>query len=317
MRKAIILFFIVFVIFPAILFASVIGGAETVGKGKIGVGLDADYVFDKKFENKSYTGNKHFFYDFVAPPATGILRFQADPDKTEVNYMYKSTVKLSYGILDNLDIYARLGTSEGSIKQEYTGYGTYTVAGFSFPTSILDGNLTYKTENSFLYGGGIKGSYEFLKGWLVGCDAQYLRYQNDYTARNYFTLMPQIPMAPAYFSEMWEGSLDIQEWQVATYVAKEIWDFVLYTGVKYSDSRVVDHPDQHRIDKGRIYTGGAEAYFSDNNQNEKPYTQKWSSDFNVGPFIGLDYKIGNKWVVNLEGRFVDETAASFSAAYKF
>jgi len=36
-----------------------------------------------------------------------------------------------------------------------------------------------------------------------------------------------------------------------------------------------------------------------------------------GVFLGTDYKLNDSWSLNLEGRFVDETAMSFAAKYKF
>lgn len=41
------------------------------------------------------------------------------------------------------------------------------------------------------------------------------------------------------------------------------------------------------------------------------------ADNNVGVFIGSDYNITKNLSVNVEGRFIDETAMSIGATYKF
>ena len=44
---------------------------------------------------------------------------------------------------------------------------------------------------------------------------------------------------------------------------------------------------------------------------------KLKADDNIGVFLGTDYKINDAWSLNIEARFIDETAMSFSAMYRF
>jgi len=87
----------------------------------------------------------------------------------------------------------------------------------------------------------------------------------------------------------------VQEWHIAPYIAKKLGNFVPYLGVRYSDLRqnykVVLEDESSKI--------------------------KFKADDNFGVFVGTDFKITDTWKLNLEGRFVDETAMSLGATYKF
>jgi hypothetical protein len=70
-------------------------------------------------------------------------------------------------------------------------------------------------------------------------------------------------------------------------VTKELDRFIPYVGVKYSDAKL---------------TSGE---------------PKEVADENVGVFVGTDFSITDSLVLNVEGRFVDETAVSFGVTYEF
>jgi opacity protein-like surface antigen len=52
-------------------------------------------------------------------------------------------------------------------------------------------------------------------------------------------------------------------------------------------------------------------------RGSESFTIRFKTKNSVGPFVGLDYKFNDNLSLNLEGRFIDETAVSFSANYKF
>jgi opacity protein-like surface antigen len=73
----------------------------------------------------------------------------------------------------------------------------------------------------------------------------------------------------------------------------KIGNFTPYLGAKYSDVRIKSKVDEVDV------------------------KFKFKADDNVGAFVGISYKIMEKLKVNLEGRFIDETAMSFGLTYKF
>lgn len=231
-KKLLILVLAIFLcLLPVAIYAASIGGAETQSKEKVGVSVDQEFVFGRDLKHQSG----------LEGVGSGI----------EIKNMSRTMAKISYGLLDNLDIYTKLGTADVKIK----GPG-----------------FTAKTSNAFAWAIGAKGTYEFAEDWLLGADIQYLRHKHS---------------ANFNFNEVgWDGKIVFQEWQVAPYVAKKIGNFTPYLGVKYSDLRT----------RGAV---------------------KLKADDNFGMFTGLSYKINDRLFLNTEYRFVDETAMSVAAVYRF
>jgi len=267
-RKLIIISLVTFLCLPLAVYASSIGGAETQGKGKVAVGLDQEIVFnrDLKFQKED--------------PA----RDYSVEEKTKIDTMSRTMVKASYGLLENLDIYVKLGGVNFKAKDDYTN--TYS------PTDWDNGTIKTKGKYAFAYGFGAKGTYNLKDGWLVGCDIQYLRHKNNLKATDSGVSRG---INPYEFSD-YRGNIISQEWQVAPYVAKKLGNFTPYLGVKYSDLREKIKVSSDDGDETKINYKAAD---------------------NVGVFVGTDYKIADNWKLNLEGRFVDETAMSLGATYKF
>lgn len=262
MKRIILLSLITLLCLPLASYASSIGGAETQGQGKFGIGLDQELVFDRDMELKSI--------DPSYPDET----VEAKP---EIDSMYRTMVKASYGVLDNLDIYVKLGTADFKGEMPWT---------WTDPFGSETGIAKLKGDNAFAYGFGAKGTYNLKNDWIIGCDAQYLRHKNDYKGI----------YSGDWGEETFKGDITFQEWQVAPYIAKKIGNFVPYLGVKYSDLR----------QKVKVTW-----------EDDEVETRKIEADDNVGVFVGTDYKIADNWKLNLEGRFVDETAISFGATYRF
>ncbi|MBU1366716.1 MAG: outer membrane beta-barrel protein [Candidatus Omnitrophica bacterium] len=271
MRKLIVLSLVTFLCLSSVAYAASIGGAETQGQGKVGIGLDQEFVFDRDMKVKS-TGFE----------ADGGETFEL---KTGIDKMYRTMVKTSYGLFDGLDVYIKLGTADFESKSKYTWRDT--------ATGDWDiGNWKMKGDNAFAYGFGMKGKYEFENDWFIGCDVQYLTHKNDFKGTDSWEDSDGDSDV-----ESIKGEVTFQEWQIAPYVAKRIGNFIPYFGIKYSDLR-----QKHTIK----WEGDPEG--------EKVKTK---ADDNVGVFVGTDYKINDAWSLNLEGRFIDETAISLACGFKF
>ena len=201
MKKIILLGLAVFFCLPLAVYASSIGGAETQGQGKFGIGLDQEIVFNRDMKLKS-----------IEPALEPGETLEMKP---EIDKMSRTMVKTSYGVLDNLDVYVKLGIADFEDTNNYTyddGSGPET------------GNIKNKGDNAFAYGIGAKGTYNLENDWIIGCDVQYLRHKNDYKG-------------VGDGGDSLKGDVTFQEWQVAPYIAKKIGNLVPYLGVKYSDLR--------------------------------------------------------------------------------
>ena len=260
MKRIIFSALVLFICLPMEVYAASIGGAENQGKGKLGIGADESIVFNKDLKFKSASG-------------LGATQTIKNP---EIDNASQTMLKASYGLLDNLDIYIKLGTADYEVKAD------------SYAGSSKDADEKINSDTSFAYGLGLKGTWELGSDWLLGYDLQYLRSKHEADVTD--TEVGGVSSSTKYKSAV------VQEWHVAPYIAKKINDFTPYFGVRYSDMR---------LDMKNPSASG----WTDNH--------KYEADDNVGIFAGTDYKIGENWKVNLEGRFIDETAMSFGATYKF
>jgi len=235
----------------------------------------------------------------VGGPPTGGLNFSLSQDYINQRELKPTPVVNVIGSFN--------GTQPGcNIRNMYrtmlqVGYGFFDFlevyiklggAGYRFRADIEDtfgfpvGQAVAHTRMGFAYGVGVKGAYEFkdgpVKGLLIGADAQYLRQRNRYHAMIIDDVGPDSD----------SGHITLQEWQFGPFVGYRIMNFLPYVGVKYSDVRLK-------------FSGGGE-------------NTKFKADDHFGTFVGLTYDIiPRKVMLNLEGRFIDETGVNFNVIYKF
>ncbi|MEW6170800.1 MAG: hypothetical protein AB1472_04520, partial [Candidatus Omnitrophota bacterium] len=241
--------------------------------------------------------------------------------KPKIDRLYRTTAKISYGLFKNLDILVKLGSVNLKLRDEglrgsFNNVLVVTGNPFNPTTAIIllnNGDLDYDIDNAFVWGIGFKATYDLAKNWLIGIDAQYLRHKHDYDAAS--LEMVTIIGGPGNNAiyESWSGTLTAYEWQIAPYLAKKIGNFIPYLGLKYSDLRI---KDQSQVGyKYYITMITSNSPFIDVGSSN--YTKKYKAVDHVGPFVGLDYNITKNLKLNIEGRFVDETAISGNISYKF
>ena len=139
MKRLILLGIVLFLCLPVAVYAASIGGAETQGQGKFAIGLNQEFVFDRDLEFDKAN------WDLVAE--------EVSIEKIEIDNLYRTMVKASYGLTDNLDIYLKLGAADVKAK-------SYSLEGGEALAGIYDG------KNAFAYGFGTKGTYK-LGDWLI------------------------------------------------------------------------------------------------------------------------------------------------------
>lgn len=314
MRKLILLSLITLLCLPVIVYAASIGGAETQGQGKFSIGMDQEFVFDKDMKDltlgdaEDYDYTRNILIDGVPTDLDLIGGISAFKTKINIDNMSRSLIKLSYGVLDHLDIFVRLGEAnfKDKVKGEASDSGTFNdpISGNSGTyAGIVEDIGTFKGKSAFAWGLGAKGVYPLENDWFLGVQAQYLRHRNSLKNKMTekesgtfeVTAGPDIGTTGTYASAeeemLWNAKVTVQEWQIAPYVAKKLGNFVPYFGVKYSDQR--------------------------SNYKDEDTKIKIKADDNFGVFLGTDYKIGKNFSLNIEGRFIDETAMTVGATYRF
>lgn len=259
MKKLIVLALALILCIPVVSYAASIGGVETQGKGKIALSMDSEYVFGRDWKAKSVTN----------------LNAGESIDDMETDEAWYGGARLIYGLLDNLDVYARIGASDYKVNDKH------------FTSGAESATDKFNTDTGLAYGIGMKGTYNINENLLLGCDLQYSRSKHE--ARDNYSAVSGTELSTKY------KSFIVQEWHVAPYVGYKAGNFLPYLGVRYSDARL-EITEPGNTDFGEFKT---------------------EADDNFGVFVGTDYKIGENLSLNVEGRFVDETAMSVGVTYKF
>jgi hypothetical protein len=91
------------------------------------------------------------------------------------------------------------------------------------------------------------------------------------------------------------ATYELRQWQAALGVSYQIDQIVPYFGVKYSGS-------------GGKATAAVEG---------DDFTYKFDNRYKVGMFVGGDLVVNDSFTLNIEGRFIDETALTLSGATRF
>lgn len=207
--KKLIVSLITFLCLPVAVEAASIGGVETQGQGKFSIGFDQEFVFDRDIGHKSGS------FTAIDLPAV-------DWKEGEIDKMSRTMVKASYGLLDNLDVYLKLGIVNAEMKAKMIDAGTEKI-------------FTAKIDNAFAWGVGLKASYEFNEDWLLGVDLQH-HLRHKYDARCTYPGRAD-----------WDVDYFFYEWHLAPYIAKRIENLVPYFGVKYSDLRIKLEKDADNV----------------------------------------------------------------------
>lgn len=314
--KRFLLFSLMILIIPAFSYAASIGGAETQGKGKFSIGMDEEIVFDRDFKDITLNDGRAYTGTITVIPGSDGVPIGLDvtgakgdtKNKTNIDNMSRPMIKLSYGVLDNLDLFVRLGEAnfKQKIKGEQVDTGTFVDPGSDNSgtySGVIENKGTFTGKSALAWGLGAKGVMPLKNDWSLGMQAQYLTHRNSIKAKMTsketgtatVTAGTNEGETTSYESaeeEMnWNAKTTVQEWQIAPYIAKKIGNFIPYFGVKYSDMR-----GQYKDEDSKI---------------------KFKADDNFGVFLGTDFKLGDKFSLNLEGRFIDETAMSVGATYRF
>jgi hypothetical protein len=241
-------------------YARSVGAPVTLGQGDVSVALEGDYTFDQDLA----------FDSAVGLPATG------NYTSIEITEEYAAFMRADYGIIDNLDAYVRFGVSELEDKYDYNLGSTR----YAYGVGVAD--------QKYLWGIGIKGSYDLGNDWVAGVDVQYQRGEYDAVARH-------TVVSTGITTTMQCNCTKLSGWHVALSAGKRIGSFLPYAGIRYSDISLE----------------------SEETTGLSTVKAKFKADNNVGVFAGTRYEIDDKWSANFEVRFIDETAVSLATTYKF
>lgn len=201
-------------------------------------------------------------------------------DKRELN---KDSGKVDFDMMGGKIILSVMNT-----------FDIYTMLGATqnteYKASDSGSDYVFSLGDNFMWGFGASA---IIHEWK-DAEIQIFGDGNYREARNIDVDSATVDGAPATLA----GTISAkwQEWQVALGISKKFQYFIPYLGVKYSDVRA----SAQATVSGDAYDSGSV-----------------SSEGKVGPFIGVSI-IPAKWLsVDVNGRFVDETAVSVATTIKF
>lgn len=285
-----------------LLFSAGVARAEspaTLGQGKVSVGVEGGFVFDKDMEIDSA--------EMTWKDASGAVDDVDDTDAIKsvtggINYEEDSVhAKVAYGVLDKLDIYAKLGMAKGTIDNT-----------LNYPGDDL--SYILEEDGGFSWALGVKGVlYEFLNGVRIGGSAEFGMRKNDvtgYADLNGTRYGPEeYLIADDWFTGATSATYSAEEestmWEIALSISKQFGQALPYVGLKYADRKIETSSTFTGLDGSGTVVGSM----------EEKYTFK--PEDTIGIFVGTDYNVTENLTLNVEGKFVNETAIAFGASYKF
>jgi len=258
--------------------------------GSFNFGLEQEYIFGRDMKSEDFSAVLPFA---AGDPVAGDLT-QLGTIDYKVQDLGRTMVNIGYQMSNNLNIYAKLGVTNGASVFSATNSGVWVK---NNRPSVPENFGTYKTTtnrkmNNILAGAiGFKLSFPFVSSSILGVDAQYLTHKSDYgrkiSASVYDNSGKLIPAYSNYNSVDNIGKATVSEWHIAPFVAKNIGNFNYYAGFKYSDFRL-------KADEENLTL---------------------SAKDNVGAFLGTNIEVSKSILLNIEGRFIDETAVTIGGAF--
>jgi len=258
--------------------------------GNFSFGLEQEYIFGRDMKRDDYSAVLPFAAgDTVAGDLNqlGTINYQ-------VQDLGRTMLNIGYQMSNTLNIYAKIGVTNGASVLAVTNSGIWSKNNHP---SVSENFGTYKTttnreiDNALAGAIGFKLSFPFVNSSILGIDAQYLTHKSDYarkiSASVYDNSGNLIPAYSNYNSVENGGKGTVSEWHIAPFVSKSLGNFIYYAGFKYSDFRLKSDEE----------------------------TLTLSARDNVGAFLGADIKISKSFSLNIEGRFIDETAVTMGGAF--
>jgi len=264
--------------------------SPTVYAGTVGNPGDVKALHGKGVFSLKETRNIPIEASFDADVVLNRDLAAGDTTKTAIRTSQWYLLKIGYKMFDRIEPYVRLGGAH--LKARWTDTETGT-------------QVAMDTSSGFAWGLGIKALiYEFKAPNIkLICDGSY-------RATNLDPYKGYLDGNRAAISKT-NSRFAIREWQAAFLAATEIglphifdysedlkgYRLSPYAGIKYSDI-------SGRL---RMVTANGAVYHPDNIKSDK----------NIGIVVGCDL-VGDDYIsLNLEGRFIDETAISTGLAVLF
>ncbi len=310
-------------------------GPETVGKGKFSLEIEGDVITQplKLKSNPTYwqeetvyvpsTGETtvttrdgdYFDEGYTSYGSTYTYKRKWEDIKNKSNFLL---LKVSYGILDKLDVYGKLGIGDKKIVYtEYVDYYRVSASDDWYRSNSKEDIENNNFHTGFVWSLGLKRMlYESQNGLKVGGDVQYLRLKNEleifyYEDSEEYNMWSNLKILEER-SEKFETSQT--QWRVGLTVGQKVKRFLPYAGVEYINAKIKwDYTNEVEF---RFYDNVTGALILSDKAIQKRHTE-FKPKKNWNGILGVRYLIKEYASLNLEGKFFGELSFSTSANIKF
>ena len=277
---------------PAIGMAATVGNIAEVNSnaGKFTLAMEYDKAYDRDF-TKRKDGSVSWGWIGIFNWNSAIL----SPTDIEAEFD-RIFLKVNLALHPHVNLYIKSGLGKANLKYK---------AVVNYPTTGTLLEFEADSGWDFIWGAGIKSKITEIFGLKLLADVQYIIYDSDADVKIDGTKFDDFMNDPLISGGDFSSHAHFQarEWQAALYVTKNFDGITPYGGVKYSDARI-----KHDI-YGREKSGDIHNFHQGIDVEAKD---------NVGLFVGADFEvIPGRLNVGVEGRFIDETAATIGVEYRF
>jgi len=273
MKKVLMMVVSLWVLVGNVCLAGELGNpAQLIKQGAFDVGFQWTSRFKQGFED----------YDLKRTYSDGYQDSDKKGTDFENDQYYMAT--FTYGIIDQINVFARLGMVDGGKWLDYQAGNNWK------------GDL----ESNFVWAIGAKGKlYEFDNGLGFGLGAQYMRY-DDRKVKNWRCTDTGETAAELGWST--NDKMDYWQLDILANAYWKIGSFTPYVGagytyydVDFSGKWTHDNPIHGSVD----------------------YSASFSNENNFTALVGLDVDLGMNFKANLQGTFVSSTAITIGISYCF
>lgn len=273
MKKIFVMVASAFVLSGGAALAGELGNPATfIGQGQLDVGFQWTSMFKQGFED----------YDLKRTYSDGYRDTGRKNADFENDQYYMAT--LTYGILDQINVFARLGMADGGKWVDHE----------------VGNNWKANLDSQFVWAIGAKGRiYQFDNGLGFGVGAQYTRY-DDRKLKDWRSM----ETGESASDIGWTTNDTIDYWQVDV-MASAYWTmgaFTPYVGAGYT---------YYRADYSGRWTHAIESY------GWVDYDASFSNQNRFTALVGLDVDLGMNFKANIQGTFVSSTALTVGISYCF
>ena len=212
------------------------------------------------------------------------IKDQTSVKNHEIDQSSAVLAKVNYAFNENYSLYAKLGMADLETQLTVVSAGA--------------DRAPYKLEYDFGFAWGIGGKASYAigeSGLRVIGDLQYLQWDSSLSSLTVNGTKPGSISA---------SDVTVSDFSLSGILAKEWGSFTPYLGVKLS--KVI-------VDYGSVNHAGVTI----GSTTFTGFTGDAESENNIGVITGAEYKVTDNFSLNVEGRFIDETAITGGAVYRF